>query len=49
MHEDYRVSFEGREFECVDKGFEKDEKIDVVIRPEDIKIEEYGKRARLMA
>ena len=25
-------------FECVDKGFEKNEEIDVVIRPEDIKI-----------
>ncbi|HCW03205.1 MAG TPA: spermidine/putrescine ABC transporter ATP-binding protein [Clostridium sp.] len=42
MHEDYRVSFEGREFQCVDKGFDKDEKIDVIIRPEDIKLEEYG-------
>lgn len=38
MEEDFKVKFEGREFECVDKGFDKDEKIEVVIRPEDIKI-----------
>ena len=36
MHEDCLVSFAGAEFECVDKGFEKDESVDVVIRPEDI-------------
>jgi len=42
MHGDYRVSFEGKEFKCVDKGFEKDENVDVVIRPEDIKIVEFG-------
>ena len=28
----------GRNFECVDKGFKKDEQIQVVIRPEDIKM-----------
>lgn len=38
MLEDLRVSFCGREFECVDKGFKKNQEIDVVIRPEDIKI-----------
>ena len=38
MIDDYKVSFCNREFECVDKGFEKNESIDVVIRPEDIKI-----------
>ena len=36
MHKDCLVSFAGAEFECVDKGFEKDECVDVVIRPEDI-------------
>lgn len=36
IHEDYVVSFAGKTFPCVDKGFEKDEVIDVVIRPEDI-------------
>lgn len=43
MHEDFKVSFEGKEFKCVDKGFLKDENIDVIVRPEDIKIVEYGK------
>ncbi len=38
MLDDYRVVFSGREFVCVDKGFEKNENIDVVIRPEDIEI-----------
>jgi len=38
MREDFHVDFAGRHFECVDKGFEKDEDIDVVIRPEDLKI-----------
>ena len=38
MVEDYKVVFCDKEFECVDKGFEKDENIEVVIRPEDIKM-----------
>ncbi len=38
MHEDYVVEFANRVFECVDKGFEKKEKVDVVIRPEDLEI-----------
>ena len=38
MHEDLLVEFCGRNFECVDKGFKKDEQIQVVIRPEDIKM-----------
>lgn len=38
MKEDYLVSFLGKDFTCVDKGFNKDEDIDVVIRPEDIEI-----------
>lgn len=40
MHEDYLVEFAGQKFVCVDKGFDKMESIDVVIRPEDIKIVE---------
>ncbi len=35
MKEDYLVEFFGREFKCVDKGFEPNEPVDVVIRPED--------------
>ncbi|NLY45375.1 MAG: ABC transporter ATP-binding protein [Tissierella sp.] len=36
MHEDLVVEFSNVVFDCVDKGFSKDEKIDVVIRPEDL-------------
>lgn len=38
MHEDFLVEFSGTNFTCVDKGFRKDEAIDVVIRPEDVEI-----------
>ena len=38
MHSDYIVEFSNRVFECVDKGFGKDEAVDVVIRPEDVEI-----------
>lgn len=40
MLEDYKVEFCEKLFDCVDKGFEKDENIEVVIRPEDIKMVE---------
>lgn len=36
MHDDYLVEFLGKKFECVDFGFGRGEKIDVVIRPEDL-------------
>ncbi len=38
MHEDLRVRFAEQEFTCVDRGFAREEKVDVVIRPEDIKL-----------
>ena len=38
MIDDYKVEFSNVTFECVDKGFNKNEKVDVVIRPEDIEI-----------
>ena len=38
MLSDYKVRFFGRVFDCVDKGFEPNEPVDVVIRPEDIDI-----------
>ena len=38
MRRDFLVEFAGKEFVCVDKGFGKDELVDVVIRPEDIKV-----------
>ena len=37
MLRDCLCEFAGRQFECVDTGFEKDEDVDVVIRPEDIR------------
>lgn len=36
MHDDFDVEFSDTRFVCVDKGFEKGEKVDVVVRPEDI-------------
>lgn len=38
MPRDCLVEFTGQSFECVDKGFAPGEHVDVVIRPEDIKI-----------
>ena len=38
MIRDYLVEFDGVEFECVDKGFEDNEPIEVVLRPEDLDI-----------
>lgn len=38
MREDFCVVINGIEHECVDKGFLPNESVDVVIRPEDIKI-----------
>jgi spermidine/putrescine transport system ATP-binding protein len=38
MKKDYLVSFDGVDFECVDKGFPENEPVDVVIRPEDLDI-----------
>ena len=36
MKRDYLVNFMGKDFECIDKGFEPNAPIDVVIRPEDV-------------
>lgn len=38
MIRDHLVRFAGREFECVDAGLDPNEKIEVVIRPEDLEI-----------
>ena len=38
MKADYKVRFDDKVFECVDKGFRSDEPVDVLIRPEDIEI-----------
>ena len=44
MLEDLRVKFANMTFACVDRGFEKNEKVDVVIRPEDVDIVPPGDR-----
>ena len=38
MLEDYKVRFAGQTFQCLDKGFARNEPIDAVIRPEDVDI-----------
>ena len=38
MRRDYVAEFAGAVFDCVDKGFEENERVEVVIRPEDIKV-----------
>ena len=38
MCEDFRVFFDGHVFKCLDSGFEKNEPVDVVIRPEDVDV-----------
>ena len=38
MLDDYKVRFSGHTFECVDKGFDKNQKVDVVVRPEDVDV-----------
>ena len=42
MIEDYKVCFAEEIFSCVDKGFKKNQPVDVVIRPEDIEIVKQG-------
>lgn len=38
MHDDFIVEFSGKVFDCVDKGFNKDEAVEIVIRPEDVEL-----------
>ena len=38
MHNDFSAEFSGHLFECLDKGFSKNETVDVVVRPEDVDI-----------
>lgn len=40
MHDDFDVEFAGKHFVCVDKGFDKMEPVDIVIRPEDIRFKQ---------
>lgn len=43
MKKDYLVNFDDKDFECVDHDFKNNEPVDVVIRPEDIKIKKKGR------
>ncbi len=45
MHEDYKVEFEGHIFDCVDRGYNENEHVEVVIRPEDLQIVSKDKGA----
>ena len=47
MLEDYVVTFGGVKFKCLDAGFEKNEFVEAVVRPEDIQIVEPGASASL--
>ena len=38
MLKDYSVKFAGHTFECLDGGFDKNEQVDVVVRPEDVDV-----------
>ncbi|MBE6541509.1 MAG: ABC transporter ATP-binding protein [Ruminococcaceae bacterium] len=38
MKKDLLASFSGRDFNCLDKGFEPNEPVDIVVRPEDVDI-----------
>ena len=43
MLDDYKAKFSGHEFECLDKGFAKNEAVDVVVRPEDVDVVDVEK------
>ena len=38
MHKDFLVSFSGVDFPCVDRGFAREQSVQVVVRPEDIEV-----------
>jgi spermidine/putrescine transport system ATP-binding protein len=38
MKEDFKATFSGHTFQCVDKGFAPGESVDIVVRPEDVDI-----------
>mgnify|MGYP000885238780 FL=1 len=43
MKEDYLVEFVGKEFECADAGMRPNEKVEIVIRPEDLSLTSIDK------
>jgi spermidine/putrescine transport system ATP-binding protein len=42
MLDDFLVKIAGKSFRCLDRGFKKNEPVDAVVRPEDIKVVNYG-------
>lgn len=38
MIDDFKVEFNGKIFECIDQGMKPNEKVDIVIRPEDLSV-----------
>ena len=38
MLDDFKAKFSGHVFDCLDSGFEKGEKVDIVVRPEDVDV-----------
>lgn len=48
MIEDYKVEFCDTVFECVDKGFKHNEPIDIIIRPEDVKIKKVDDKRTIL-
>lgn len=42
MKDDFLVSFDGVDYQCLDSGFKKNEAVDVVLRPEDLDIVKLG-------
>lgn len=47
MLKDFLVSIGGRQFECLDKGFDVNEPVDVVVRPEDVLVVKPGEKSTL--
>ena len=43
MKDDYLVSFDDKDYECVDFGFRRNEPVDIMIRPEDLEIVARGR------
>ena len=38
MLDDYKAKFHGHVFDCLDAGFDKNEQVDIVVRPEDVDV-----------
>ncbi|NCC81617.1 MAG: ABC transporter ATP-binding protein [Clostridia bacterium] len=47
MLDDFILGFSGKIFDCVDKGFSKNEEVDIVVRPEDVKLREVSEKTKI--